>query len=159
MIVAILELIASGVCLWLIGKKVFYYFHFDREDLSLTVIYSVIYALVIYSVRDSYIGKEALHKFIQGDYSVLLYLVIYSVIISFSEELIFRLYLSQRFNMLASAVLFTALHWRPHFPYPMFIVLFLFAMVQWSLLKKSKSLWPVMITHLVATYVMILVYR
>jgi len=162
MIVIIIEVLLSTISLYFIGKKVFHYFHFTKKSFLLTFIYSVLYFLVIYLVKDTYLGHEAFGKFIQQSiaHGSIWTLTLYPIIIAFSEELFFRLYFrSEKINMLLAALIFTVLHWRPdYFPTLMFPVLFVFALVQWSLLKRTKSLWSVVITHLVALYSLLLIY-
>ena len=162
MIIIIIEIFLSIVSLYFIGKKVFHYFHFTKKSFLLTFIYSVLYFLVIYLVKNTYFGQEIFRKFIQQSivHGSIWTLTIYPIIIAFSEELFFRLYFrSEKINMLLAALIFTILHWRPgYFSTLMFLILFIFALIQWSLLKKTKSLWSVVITHLVAFYSLLLIY-
>ena len=162
MIVIIIEIFLSIISLYFIGKKVSPYFYFTKKSFLLTFICSILYFLVIYLVKDTYLGQEAFGKFIQQSiaHGSIWILTLYPIIIAFSEELFFRLYFrSEKINMLLAALIFTALHWRPdYFPTLMFPVLFVFALVQWSLLKRTKSLWSVIIAHLVALYSLLLIY-
>jgi len=162
MIIIIIEIVLAAISLYLIGKKVLHYFHFTKKAFLLTLIYSVLYFLVLYLIRNTYLGHEVFGKFIQQSiaHGSIWTLTFYPIIIAFSEELFFRLYFrSEKINMLLASLIFTALHWRPdYFPTLIFPLLFVFALMQWSLLKKTKSLWPVIITHLVACYSLLLIY-
>ncbi|MEK7645120.1 MAG: CPBP family glutamic-type intramembrane protease [Patescibacteria group bacterium] len=161
MFVIIVEILLSAISLYLIGKNVFHYFHFTKKAFLLTMLFSVLYFAVIYLLKDTYLGHEAFGRFIQGSIArpSMLTLALYPIIIAFSEELFFRLCLSEKTNMCLAALVFTAMHWRPGgFPFLMFPILFVFALAQWFLLKESKSLWPLVISHLVATYALLMIY-
>lgn len=157
--IIILEIITALLCLYLIGKKSFHFFHFSKRGFLLTILYSIVYFIVIYLVRDTYFGYESFGKFaMELSAPVFLLLSVYPIVIAFSEELLFRLYLSERFNIFVASILFTVLHYRPGFPNLMFVVLFVFAIAQCVLFKSTKSIWSVVITHLVATYSIIFIY-
>lgn len=161
MMIIFIEIFISTIILYLMGEKVFHFFHFTKKDFLRTLLYSVLYFLVMYSLKDTYFGQEALGTFTKHiSAPVVLLLTLYPIVIAFSEELFFRLYLSEKTNMLGSSFLFTVMHWRPNSSptLMMFCVLCIFAMAQWSLFQTSKSLWSVVITHLIVTYSLIFMY-
>lgn len=161
MAVIIVEIILSALSLYLIGKKVSHFFHFKKKAFWLSILFSAIYCFVIYIVKDTQLGQEVFGEFIRHGIArqSIWTLAFYPIIIAFSEELFFRLCLTERMSAYSAALIFTVMHWRPEgIPWLMFPILFAFALAQWFLLKQTKSLWPLVIAHLFASYALLAVY-
>jgi membrane protease YdiL (CAAX protease family) len=160
--ILVVEVLASLVCFHFIRKKQFKFFHFSKKALFLSIGFSVAYIAFIFLTKNFYIGYGILGKFAQPITvlrPLLIALIFYPIIIAFSEELIFRLFLNQKYNILISSLLFTILHWRMGgFVGWMFVYLFIFGVAQCILFKQSKSLWAPIISHMAITYSLLLIY-
>lgn len=162
MLFDLLEVIGGGVVFFLMRRHIASYLRFEKRTIAFVLIYGSIYATALYLMRGTYLGTNALIPFtteqiVQGS---VLFLILYALALVTAEELIFRVYTHYRqVHTLIAAVLFSVVHWRPeHFPMLMFPILFVFALMQSSLLKKTHSFIAVFGAHLIALITLVLLY-
>lgn len=162
MLFDLFEVAAGGAILFLMRKHITPYLRYEKRTIALTLIYGGIYALCLYLMKDTYLDTHALTPFtaeqiVQGS---VLFLLLYALALVTAEELIFRVYTHYKhIHTLIAAALFSVAHWRPeHFPILMFPILFVFALMQSTLLKKTHSFFAVFGAHLITLITLVLLY-
>lgn len=155
--VILVEFVALVFFLIQTGKNIRQIISINKSSILWGLSFGILYSLTIFLAKHTHFGSSILNQFIGGirlQYFTLY--VVYPLIIAFSEEFIFRYILVKKFGVLFAALIFTALHWRPNFPILFFIPVFLFGLCQSKLFNKTKSIWSPIISHLLATYSLLL---
>jgi len=155
--VVLIELIVFIWFLYFSKKDLKKVFRVSKSTIIQGVLMGCIYTLVVFLSKQIPLSAEIINQFINGIQlqSFVLYLI-YPLVIAISEEFVFRCFVAKKLGVFPSALLFTALHYRPTFPISLFIPIFLLALSQSWLFDKTKSLVPPIIAHLFATYSILL---
>ena len=158
MLTIFVELILLAVCLLLTGRKAKHVFFFNRKSIFLGILFGLLYVSVIFLVKQTNIGFLVLQQFVTGiGLPLVLLYTIYPLAIALSEEFVFRYFLVRKIGVFLAVLTFTIFHWRPNFPTPLFILIFIFGFSQVWLFKKTKTIWSVVIAHLFVTYAVLLI--
>ena len=155
--IILIEFIALVFFLIRTGKNIKQIIFINKSSILLALSFGILYSLTIFLAKHTHFGSNILDQFIGGiQLPYLILYIIYPFTIAFSEEFIFRYIFVKKMGVLPAALIFTALHWRPNFPTPLFIPVFLFGLCQSRLFNKTKSIWSPIISHLIATYSLLL---
>lgn len=156
--VIIIELLAFILFLLLSRKGLKKIFFFTQSSIINGILIGCFYALIILITKKTPFGSGVINQFIGGIKNVPFFIlyIVYPLVIAFAEEFIFRYFMSKKIGVLLAALLFTALHWRPNFPTPLFLPVFILALTQSWLFKKTNTLIPLIIVHLFVTYSLLL---
>jgi membrane protease YdiL (CAAX protease family) len=155
--VILIEFIALVFFLIRTGKNIKQIVFINKSSILWGLSFGILYSLTIFFAKHTHFGSSVIGQFVGGiklQYSALY--VIYPFTIAFSEEFIFRYIFVKKMGVLPAALIFTVLHWRPNFPIPFFIPIFLFGLFQSWLFNKTKSIWSPILSHLIATYSLLL---
>lgn len=155
------EILLAAFALYALGKNIVPYLRFTKKTLLLTCVYAAIYVGAIFLLQNTVVGEQALAPFVDRGLVTgsVWFLLAYAITLVFSEELFFRIYLSKKIHTVLAASIFSVAHWRPDsFPILMFPILFIFALLQQSLLQKTTSLWSISIAHITVLTTLIILY-
>lgn len=156
--VIVVELIALVFLLFVLRKELKKIFVFNKETLIKGVLFGCFYSLIIYISKQTSLGSSVINQFISGikETPFFIIYIIYPLVIAIAEEFIFRYFFAKKLGVILAAILFTVLHWRPHFPTLLFLPVFIIALNQSWLFNKTKTLIPPIIVHLFVTYSLLL---
>lgn len=137
--------------------------HFSPRAMRLALLYGIGYGIALFGLGYTTIGHSSFTLFIQSNLMIgsVWLLIGYALIMILSEELFFRVYLLHtKIPSLIAATLFAAVHWRPGhaFPILMFLLLVVFALMQWALYKKTNNFWALCLAHLMALAMLVILY-
>ena len=155
--VILIEFVALVFFIVKTGKKIKQIIFINKSSILFGLSFGILYSLAIFLAKHTHFGSNILNQFI-GDIKLpyLILYIIYPFTIAFSEEFIFRYIFVKKCGVLPAALIFTVLHWRPNFPVTFFIPVFFFGLCQSRLFYKTKSIWSPIISHLMATYSLLL---
>lgn len=155
------EIILSILSVVILGKKLLPYLKPSIKSLLWGLGLAVLLTCILFLLSLTSVGSTTLAPFTEQNIATgsIPFLILYAIALVFSEELFFRIYLGQKLPVVLTALIFSASHWRPDdFPILMFPLLFIFALAQSALLRKTGSLWSVVLSHLAALCTLVVLY-
>ena len=156
MLTIIIECAGIAICFLASRKKFNALFDFSLCSLLYAFAFSLLYTAFIFIIVETALGRETLSEFIFGiSLESFILVLIYPLVIAVSEEYVFRYFLDSKIGITAGTMIFTLAHWRPIFPTPMFLLVFIFGITQAYLYKKSGGLTAPILAHLAATYALL----
>ncbi|BCS91321.1 MAG: CAAX amino protease [Candidatus Micrarchaeota archaeon] len=125
--------------------------YFNKRAILYTIalIASVFLLEILLAVFETVTGINLPTNVQQAFSSFPLYFYIFAAAVApICEELLFRGYLVPRFGIVISALIFAYLHYTSYLSISEFITALIFALLAGYIFKKTKSLYPSIITHI-----------